>query len=83
MVARDLNNLALMLQATNRLVEAESLMRRHLEIFLQFTRDTGHQNPHLMDALNNYGRLLVAMGDSQDVAVEKLRALAEPYGVSL
>src|SRR5271167_4778049 len=30
---RDLNNLALLLQATNRLAEAEPLMRRALEIF--------------------------------------------------
>ena len=31
-VARDLNNLALLLQATNRLAEAEPLMRRALAI---------------------------------------------------
>ena len=61
---------------------AEPLMRRHLEIFLQFTRDIGHQHPHLNHALNNYRILLVAMGDSQGVAVEKLRALAKPYSVS-
>ena len=61
---------------------AEPLMRRHLEIFLQFTRDTGHQHPHLMGALKNYRSLLMAMGDSQDVAGEKLRALAKSYGVS-
>jgi hypothetical protein len=32
-VARDLNNLALLLQSTNRLAEAEPLMRRALAIF--------------------------------------------------
>ena len=61
---------------------AEPLMRL-VGIILQFTRDTGHPHPHLMDALNNYRGLLMAMGDSQDVAVEKLRALAQSYGVSL
>jgi hypothetical protein len=36
-VAIHLNNLALLLKATNRVSEAEPLSRRHLEIFLQFT----------------------------------------------
>jgi hypothetical protein len=46
-VAIDLNNLAQSLQATNRRSDAEPLSRRHLEIFLQFTADTGHEHPHL------------------------------------
>ena len=37
-VARDLNNLAQLLQDTNRLAEAEPLMQRALAIFLVFTR---------------------------------------------
>ena len=45
--ARDLNNLATLLQTTNRLAEAEPLMRRHWEIFLKFTRATGHPHPQL------------------------------------
>jgi tetratricopeptide (TPR) repeat protein len=61
-VARDLNNLALLLHATNRPAEAEPLMRRHLIIFLDFTRRTGHEHPHLRTAFNNYRHLLAEMG---------------------
>ena len=46
-VARDLNNLALLLQATNRLGEAEPLMKRALVILFKFTHETGHPHPHL------------------------------------
>ena len=41
-VAIRLNNLAGLLQDTNRLDEAEPLMRRALAIFLAFRRETGH-----------------------------------------
>ncbi len=41
-----MNNLALLLKATNRLAEAEPLMRRALAIFLEFTRRTGHEQPY-------------------------------------
>ena len=82
-VAIDLNNLAQLLQATNRLGEAEPLMRRALEIFLKFTRDTKHQHPHLFQTINNCAGLLMAMGDSQEVAVGKVRALVKSYGVSV
>jgi Tetratricopeptide repeat len=44
-VARDLNNLARLLQDTNRLPEAEPLSRRSVGIFLDFTRRTGHPHP--------------------------------------
>ena len=60
-VAIDLNNLALLLQATNRLGEAEPLMKRALVILLKFTRETGHPHPHLRDALHNYFALLKEM----------------------
>ena len=43
----DLNNLAQLLQATNRLAEAEPLSRRAVGIVLAFTRHTGHEHPHL------------------------------------
>ena len=71
-----------MLQATNRLGEAEPLMRRMVEILLKFTQTTGHQHPHLMDALNSCAGLLMEMGDTKPRAQEKLRNLAEPYGLS-
>ena len=53
-VAPDLNNLASLLQATNRLGEAEPLSRRYLEILLSFTRKTGHEHPHLRAVIKNY-----------------------------
>jgi hypothetical protein len=55
-----------LLQATNRLTEAEPLMRRHVVIFTDFERKTGHPHPHRDAALHNYVRLLAAMGKSDD-----------------
>jgi nephrocystin-3 len=75
-VAFDLNNLAQLLKATNRLEEAEPLMRRTLEILLKFTRTTGHPHPHLQTAVNNYTRLLEAMGASREEILAKLREMA-------
>ena len=63
-VAVQLNNLAALLQATNRLAEAEPLLRRHWEIFVAFTVATGHRHPHLEDTVVNYAGLLHAMGDT-------------------
>ncbi len=74
-VATDLNNLAALLQATNRMAEAEPLMREHLEIFLKFTRATGHEHPHLRAAVGNYFGLLAEMGLPQQDLVGKLVSL--------
>ena len=82
-VAIDLNNLAQLLQDTNRLADAEPLMRRMLEIFLKFTRDTGHQHPNLHAAIANYRLLLQQMGYSDKQIRASLRDLAAPYGLSL
>jgi hypothetical protein len=60
-VAIDLNNLAAMLKATNRLSDAEPLSRRHLEILLQFTAATSHGHPHLNAAIAHYSELLEEM----------------------
>ncbi len=76
-----LNNLAALLQATNRLTEAEPLMRRHFEIFLKFTQATWH--PHLQAAVGNYARLLQAMGMNDSKVHERLNDLLEEYGMSL
>jgi hypothetical protein len=65
-VARDLNNLGGLLLTTNRLAEAEPLVRRMVMIFLKFIRATGHPHLHLQDAINNYGGLLEAMGRSEE-----------------
>jgi len=62
-VATDLNNLAGLLRATNRLGKAEPLMRRHVVIFRKFGESTGH--PHMLAAVRNYVRLLDAMGLSK------------------
>jgi hypothetical protein len=53
-VARDLNNLAELLQATNRLEEAEPLMRRAVTILLTFTRKMGYEHPHLRAILSGF-----------------------------
>ena len=79
-VAIRLNNLAQLLQATNRLGEAEPLSRRHLEIFLQFTLKTGHEHPHLRAAINNYPGLLAAMGRSEAEIQAWLEEIGHPFG---
>ena len=71
-----LNNLAQLLQDTNRLAEAEPLMRRTLQIFVKFTRATGHPHPHLQAAVNNYAGLLEAMGRSREDIMATLRRMA-------
>ena len=77
-IARDLNNLAGLLQDTNRLAEAEPLMRRMAGIFVDFTVKTGHQHQHLMTAINNYGELLIKMGRTKDQAREKIMEIIKP-----
>lgn len=66
-VAIRLHNLARLLQATNRPVEAEPLMKCSLVIFLKFSHETGHLHPHLRDAFNNYFALLkeISLGDEE------------------
>ncbi|HEX7181388.1 MAG TPA: tetratricopeptide repeat protein, partial [Thermoanaerobaculia bacterium] len=74
-VAVRLNNLARLLQATSRFAEAEPLMRRHLVIFIDFSRRTGHEHPHLQAAFRNYRHLLQDMGNSDaeiEAAIEAL-----------
>jgi hypothetical protein len=64
-VAIRLNNLAAFLQNTNRLAEAQPLMRHVLVIFIDFERKTGHPHPHRDAALHNYAGLLTAMDKSE------------------
>jgi hypothetical protein len=73
-VVRDLINLALLLQDTNRLEEAEPLSRRHLLILLAFSKQ-GFEHPHLQDALANYISLLQAMGRSEDEINAKVQEI--------
>jgi len=48
-----LNSLAVLLQATNRLTEAEPLMRRAVEIFARFRETTGYDHPSYAVVLEN------------------------------
>ena len=81
MVAVRLNNLAQLLQDTNRLGEAEPLMRRHLVIFLMFQRDTGHPHPHRDAAINNYAILLEEMGRTEAEIAGALQAAMREAGL--
>ena len=77
-VAIDLNNLAQLLQDTNRLAEAEPLMRRGVEILLGFFVSTGHHHPNEAQGLANYRSLLEAMDytpEQIDARLEKIAAL--------
>jgi tetratricopeptide (TPR) repeat protein len=72
--AGSLNNLALLLQATNRLAEAEPLMRRSVIILHQFGRATGHEPAGMQTVLKNYRELLTAMRLDQAEITERLKA---------
>jgi hypothetical protein len=58
-VARDLNNLALLFQATNRLAEAEPLMRRALAIV---EASLGPDHFNTVAVRNNIAGLQTALG---------------------
>jgi hypothetical protein len=75
-VAAALNNLASLLQATNRPAETAPLMRLMVGIFVHFTRATGHPHPHLQAAIGNYKSLLQKMGRSEKEIQTALRAIA-------
>ena len=77
-VAIRLNNLALLLQATNRLDEAEPLMRRALVILVTFGRQTGYDHPNLRMFAENYRGLLTKLGRSPKQIEDELRGLIEP-----
>jgi len=73
-----LNNLASLLYATNRHQEAERPMERAIEIFANFTAQSGHAHPHFRAAVDNYFHVLTESGLGQAEAIEKvLSALME------
>jgi hypothetical protein len=76
-VAIRLNNLAQLLQATNRLADAEPMMRRALLILIEFTRRSGHTHPHLDVARGSYRGLLEMLGETPDRIKQRLRNLDE------
>jgi len=82
-VSRDLANQVVLLLDTNRRADAEPLMRRMVEIFLKFTRATGHPHPHLQATVGNYASLLRAMGKPEDEIRGTLADLAGRYGMTL
>ena len=71
-VARDLNNLALLYRATNRLSEAEPLARRALNIILMFNQTTGYEYPHQQDVIANYYGILKEMNLSEQQIHQKI-----------
>jgi tetratricopeptide (TPR) repeat protein len=52
-VATNLNNLAELLRATNRLAEAEPLYRQGLRILVEFGHRTGHEHPRFRTVIDN------------------------------
>jgi hypothetical protein len=51
-------------------------MRRQLEIFVAFTRATGHEHPNLRAAANNYAELLEVTGRSHEQILARLVEVA-------
>jgi len=79
--ARDLNNLAALLQATNRLAEAEPLMRQALAIVLEFERRNGYEHPKQATASDNYEAMLRELGRSDDEIEAAMRLLKQEAGL--
>lgn len=61
-IANPLNTLAVLLSRTGRAIEAESLLRRALELFTQFARTTGNEHPNFRKIKSNYEELLHQLG---------------------
>jgi hypothetical protein len=66
-IAIRLNNLARLLRDTSRLVEAEPLMQRMVQIFVAFTRPTGHPHPRLDATSGNYQALLKTLEGEAEI----------------
>ena len=75
-----LNNRAQLLQATNRLTEAEPLMRRALVILLEFTLKIGHSHPHFAMVFSNYKMLLEQMSVPEDQITERFAEIGKEAG---
>jgi hypothetical protein len=52
-------------------------MRRHVVIFRKFAEATGHEHPHMQDAIGNYRQLLAAMGLSAAEIDARMREVLE------
>jgi tetratricopeptide (TPR) repeat protein len=75
-VGTSLNNLAQVLKKMNRLAEAQPVSVRAVQIFLKLTPAAEQPDPRLQMAINNYGRLLEAMGHSMQQIHTALREIA-------
>lgn len=82
-VAVRLHNLSLLLRATGRPTEAAPLMRRALLIFGRFTADTGHEHPHLREAMGNFSNLLGQLGRDESEILAELQKAADEIGLEL
>ncbi len=75
-VARDLNNLAQLLQDTNRLAEAEPSMRRAVEIL---TASLGPDHPSTQLGMRNYRAIAAALkGVDVETPGKELQGRSEP-----
>ena len=74
------NNLASLLLATNRLAEAEPLIRRGVAIFDQFGRKTGHLHPNTPTAFGNYRDILQAMKLPGDEIAKRIKDATAKVG---
>ena len=82
-VARDLNNLARLLQDRDNLEEAEPLMRRHIEILLRFKAVNGRDHPNLRFAFENYRVLLTQMKYTPEQIQTRLDKMAARYKLGI
>ncbi|MGO9423438.1 tetratricopeptide repeat protein, partial [Roseiarcus sp.] len=76
-VARDLNNLALLLHSTNRPNEAELLYRRALAIF---EKSLGADHPNTVTARENLAALLAQLGRTGPSEPPKKGFLSRLFG---
>ena len=81
-VARDLNNLGQLLQDTNRLAEAEPLMRRAVEISLGFFVSTRHHHPNEAAVIANYRDLLEAIDYTPEQIDVRFAEIAASFGLT-
>ena len=66
-----------------RVNDGVAMLHRALTIYCKFGATTGYEHPHLQAALENYSKLLQAMGMSDAEVHERLNDLLGEYGLSL
>jgi hypothetical protein len=62
---------------------AASVMRRNLELNLQFTAATGHEHPHLRAVISNYAVLLGEIGRSPAQIRAQLEGVSRSFGMQI